>query len=322
MRTCVLRVGTNMCSMPRLLFACVAGASALHVMDEPSTTTVVQDERRVLLLGCSLDRNALMEFCDGHGEQTDYPVESAWCINEDLHLKMGYIYHPGVGANGDLHKPTALAKGPSTGAILKTYANATSFYMLNGNPHLVVVDSSLWDLLVWRLGTLGGGRPMPEPKEVTTGRVQQWCKHDLPLLLQSVSEVFPTSRVAFRTAPTIDHTPTHEKFEKRDIALLYKCISSSTTNGMLFGKYEVIDYHAIMAKLIKRKVPNLYRIDGYHPSEYPSRLYVNEILRRVGMNPQDPPEPTLEDESTARKARFEKAGQGDANDLEDLTDLM
>mmetsp|Transcript_59634 Transcript_59634/g.158562 ORF Transcript_59634/g.158562 Transcript_59634/m.158562 type:complete len:323 (-) Transcript_59634:96-1064(-) len=322
MRTCVLRVGTNMCSMPRLLFACVAGASALHVMDEPSTTTVVQDERRVLLLGCSLDRNALMEFCDGHGEQTDYPVESAWCINEDLHLKMGYIYHPGVGANGDLHKPTALAKGPSTGAILKTYANATSFYMLNGNPHLVVVDSSLWDLLVWRLGTLGGGRPMPEPKEVTTGRVQQWCKHDLPLLLQSVSEVFPTSRVAFRTAPTIDHTPTHEKFEKRDIELLYKCIVDSTQNGKLFGQYEIIDYHALMQPLIDRNVSDLFKADGYHPTQYPSALYINEVLRRVGVSSPDPPEPQRKKWASRAAARLLAPREDAPDELDELLDLI
>jgi hypothetical protein len=283
------------------------------------------DERRVLLLGCSLDRNALMAFCDGHGDKTDSPVQTAWCFNTELNARVGYIYHPGVGQNGDLHRPFAFTRGLSTGQILNQYANKTSLRMLNANPHLVVVDSSLWDLFVWRLGTQGArDKPRPEPKPVTAGRVQQWCQHDLPLLMERVSAIFPTSRIAFRTAPTIDHTPKYEKFEKQDIDMLYQCIRSSTENGksssMLFGKYEIIDYYAIMKKLIDRNVPDLFMKDGYHPTWYPSVLYFNEILRRVGLNPQDPPQlnaDARQDSSQAdRKAKFEVAVQGDPNDLD------
>jgi len=278
--------------MPRLLIVCVAGASALHVVDD----VMGEPERRVLVFGCSLDRNAIKAWCHGHNDKPAYssqtPMETAWCFNEKLNVRLSYLFHPGVGLHGDLQKPTALAKGESTAQILKHYANATVQTMLRGEPHMVVVDSSLWDLLVWRLGTLlGAGGPLPKPREVTEARVQQWCEHDLKKLLFYVSLFFPNSRVVFRTAPTIHHTPNFEKFEKRDIEMLYKCISSATTNGKLFGEYEIIDYHAIVEKLIDHNVPSLFRKDGYHPSSYPSILYANEILRRVGLTPQDPPEP-------------------------------
>jgi hypothetical protein len=258
------------------------------------------DERRVLFLGSSLDRNAIDEyFCDGRpwdfdGNHTDFPVQTVWCYNQELNARVGYIFHPGVGENGDLHQPIAQPRGLSTNAILTKYANETSLFMLKGTPHLVVVDSSLWDLLVWRLGALGSSVPgqaykFPTPKPVTEARVRQWCTQDLRNLLEKVSEVFPTSRIAFRTAPTIDHTPKYEKFEKHDIEMLYQCISSSTTNGILFGKYELIDYHAMMENLIDHNIPNLFKTDGYHPTWYPSALYINEVLRRVGLHPQDPP---------------------------------
>jgi len=279
-----------MFSILRLFIAGIVGASALHV----------RDERRVLLLGCSLDRNALLDFCWTQGEntnQTTEPMQTAWCFHHKLNVKLGYIWHPGVGLNGDLHSPFALARSKSTSAILSKYANETSLDMLGASPHLVVVDSSLWDLLAWRFGdsglkTIDGKPSWGEPKEVTEVRVGQWCFHDLPNLLERVSEVFPTSRIAFRTAPTIEHTPGYEKFEKRDIELLYRCITTFTTGGKLLGKYDVIDYHAIMDKLIDRKLPDLFNKDGYHPGAYPSLLYINEVLRHVGLSP---PEPQLEE---------------------------
>jgi len=296
--------------MPRLLIACVLGASALKVTDE----------KRVLFFGCSLDRNALLEFCWTHGtntENTSEPVQTAWCFQKDLNVKMGYIWHPGVGLHGDLHNPFAVSRCKSTGKILEHYANETSSSMIQGDPHLVVVDSSLWDLLVWRLGTSGQGAVWGAPKEVTEERVQQWCQQDVPNLLGNVSNIFPNSRIAFRTAPTIDHTPKNEKFEKRDIELLYKCISSNTKKGKLFGKYEVIDYHAIMNKLVDRKLPNLFNGDGYHPASYPSALYMTEVLRRVGLNLPDPPEPQLEKgKKPERGGNFEAAMQDDPNFLD------
>jgi len=327
-----------MFSMHRLFLACVVGASALrhprpdvkdvdhhhhqhHHHHHSHHHSHHHHERRVLLFGCSLDRNALHDFCLEHGEhtaQTDQPVQTSHCFSKELHASVGYMFHPGVGINGDLHRPTALARYKATGAILKSYANATAFQIFKASPHLVVVDTSLWDLMGWRLGTPRGQGLPALPTPVTEERFQQWCQQDMPNLMKIVSQKFPTSRIAFRTAPTILFTPKYEKFERHDVDMLYQCINSSTENGMLLGKYEIIDYHKIMEHLIDRKVPDLYMADGYHPTWYPSRLYVNEILRRVGLNPQDPVEPSQHKNTRTadRNAMFEMRVRGDPNDMD------
>jgi len=292
-----------MFSMARIFIACVAGVSAFHAVDR----------KRVLFFGASLDRNALLDFCWTQGEnteQTTTPLQTNWCFHHKLNVKLGYIWHPGVGMYGDLRRPFAQAKAIATGKILVRYANKAADDMLGGTPHLVVVDSSLWDLLVWRLGTLGEKGAKSVPINVTEERVQQWCQYDLPRFLGNVSEAFPTSRIAFRTAPTIDHTPKGDRFAKRDIKLLYQCITSSKKKGKLFGKYEVIDYHAIVDNLIEEKVPNLFGNDGYHPDLYPSLLYMDEVLRSVGLNP---PEPQLDEK---KKSQRRAAIRDDPNDLD------
>jgi hypothetical protein len=256
-----------------------------------------------LVFGNSLDRNAIQDFCRERAGQAYDFLQIRWCSDTTLNTTLGFIFHPGVGYKGDLHGPFHSSyigfkhhHGTySTHAILEQYLNTTAWSMLQANPDLVVVDSSLWDLAVWREQD-----NITDNAEVPVERVRQWCVHDLPNLLGNVSEVFPTSRIAFRTAPTIMESllPGHEleKFTRHEIEMLYDCINSSMVEGALFGKYEVIDYHEIMANISARGLPQhrLYRPDGYHPSSYPSALYVNEILRRVGVKPQDIPEPQLE----------------------------
>jgi len=183
-----------MCSMPRILLACVTGASALHVVND------VMDEQRILLLGCSLDRNAVFGFCEHHGDHnmtytTTRPLNSSWCRSSELNVRMSYVFHPGVGVNGDLDEPS-FSNGPSTGQILKHFAKEASMVMLKAEPTLIVVDSSLWDLASWNVGPLHGHTESwvythtPIAKNVTKERVQQWCEHDLLTLLSEVSANF------------------------------------------------------------------------------------------------------------------------------------
>jgi len=279
--------------MSWLLFACAAGASAVQVQGPKQSTT------RVLLFGCSVDRNAIEGYCGANLEANNF-LQTRWCSDTTHNIRMGFMFHPGVGYYGDLKKPFhstwykgahAYAGAYSTREILRNHASSTSWAMLGGPPDLVVVDSSLWDLAVWR---------QEDKKQVSRERVRQWCQHDLPGLLELVTEKFPTSRIVFRTAPTMGTLAPGEKggleqFDKQEIEFLYDCITSSTIEGMLFGRYEIIDYHAIMQKLVDRDVPGAFLGDGFHPGWYPSALYINEILRRVGAKPTDPPEPQSEE---------------------------
>jgi len=269
------------------------------------------DPARVLLFGCSLDRNAIAYFCGQKMQSTEF-LHGRWCYDTTLNVRIGSLFHPGVGYNGDLQKPfhkpfRKQSRQVTTRDMLEHYVNRTARDMLHGSPDLVVVDSSLWDLAAWRERVPCEGMARPcgtsacsqrcgesactcSGREVSSERVERWCRHDLPGLLELVQGTFPTSRIAFRTAPTVidGKVQGHEKFTSRDVEMLYDCVTSSTTEERLFGKYEVVDYHAIVKKLANDNVPGLFKYDGYHPSWYPSMLYINEVLRRVGASPRDP----------------------------------
>jgi hypothetical protein len=280
-----------------------------------------------------LDRNAVESFC-GKGVQSLDFLQIRWCYDATLNTRIGSIFHPGVGYNGDLLRPFHKAfkrhnSSFQTSDILKHHANNMAHTMLKGEPDLVVVDSSLWDLAVWKERVQCGSKPCDRQswwscvlpcgtrkcssqcgssacacnrsRTVSKQRVQQWCKHDLPGLLERVKSTFPTSRIAFRTAPTMidKKAEGHEWFTSRDIEMLYECVKSSMKKGKLFGKYEVIDYHAIVKELSRQHVPSLYRYDGYHPNWYASTIYVNAILRRVGADPRDPDIPVAHPDAGA-----------------------
>lgn len=287
--------------MNRLLFACAAGASAFQVEEPQRDEWRPSDPARILLFGSSVDRNAIDRFCGDNLEVGKF-LQTRWCHDKDLKVRMGFIFHPGVGYHGDLHGPFHLSYGGDygTGSILKNHANSTSWAMLGGGPHVVVVDSSLWDLAVWR---------QEDGKKASSKRVGQWCQHDLPHLLKTVAEKFSSSRIVFRTAPTIGKPLAYgskgylEKFSKEDIELLYVCITSSMVGGKLFGKYEVIDYYAIMQNILVKFSKDAFLYDGFHPGQYASDLYVNDVLRLVGVKRPDPPEPHSEETNGASPSK-------------------
>ncbi|CAK0825039.1 unnamed protein product [Prorocentrum cordatum] len=299
---------TNLFSMSRLLFSCIAGASALH--DHPLAragggppSPVGGDPARVLLFGSSLDRNAIGYFCGEKMQSAEF-LQGRWCYDTTLNVRMGSLFHPGVGYNGDLQKPffkPLLGKSIDvpTRDMLEHHLNGTARDMLHGSPDLVVVESSLWDLAAWKqpvcggmtwpCGTdmcserCGGSACICSGREVSSERVEQWRQHDLPGLLELVQGTFPTSRIAFRTAPTVTDSKLggfFAKFTSREVEMLYDCITSSTTEGRLFGKYEIVDYHAIVKRLADDHVPDLFANDGYHPSWYPSIPIIHALYQR------------------------------------------
>jgi len=222
-----------------------------------------------------------------------------WCFDESLNTRVASMFHPGVGYNGDLEDPFYTGRRGipenfkwSTMRILDVHARRLAQMALQGDPDLVVVDSSLWDLSAW---------VEKDGREVSDARVRRWCQHDLPGLLAKVSDVFPSSRVAFRTAPNCLHCPTRGAalFGNPAIDQLYKCITSSTRGGKLFDKYEVVDYYAIVKNIPADdpQASSLYESDGYHPSWYASLKYVNETLRLLGVTPSAPDPDERRDES-------------------------
>jgi len=207
---------------------------------------------------------------------------SRWCYDADLKLRVASIFHPGMGYNGDLKPPFHVSWDKwkyryTTQEILDHHAKEMAKSIgHNPDPDLVVVDSSLWDLAVWR--TVDGGDP-------TDAQLNRWCNKDLPSFLDKVAKAFPNSRIAYRTAPTVSRVLKHElsKFSRASIEQLYQCVTSKTTGGKLYGKYEVVDYHALVQKQQDAGRGDLFQEDGYHPERWLSELYMQEVLKLVGL---------------------------------------
>jgi len=262
----------------------------------------VNTTTRVLVLGCSVDRNAVEYFCQWQRQNAtnrgELPprilnmseiLQARWCRDQQQRISVASLFHPGVGYNGDLEGPfffrwaphglNNVEYSPSTAEILRSLALPTAKYLLRGSPNLVVVDSSLWDLSAWH--TVG-------TQDYSQERVKKWCYHDLPFLLYNVSRAFPNSTVAFRTAPTFSGPKQvwrYSNLSAQDVADLYHCVQDQTHKGKLYGKYPVVDYRELVQKLKEKGKKDIFMRDGMHPHALPSLLYVNEILKTAGAEP-------------------------------------
>lgn len=273
-----------------LFLAGACCAAALH--SAPGSPS-----RRVLILGCSVDRYAINYFCGAR--------ESPMTLREDINIpgkgdfkarscddptrdtSFMYMLLPGTGYNGSLQAPFFTGFEPSTLPVVNEIAPAFA----GARPDLVVVDSSLWDLANWQIVDGGGDAAHLDVAK----HVQEWCARALPTLMGAVAGAFPRSRVVFRTAPaTFANCSSKKAFSNGSdghvcwhpgVDLLHECVMDSLSEGRLLGRYDVIDYYKIMADLWKTFVPKkLYRSDGYHPGSFPAIRYFNEILALLGLD--------------------------------------
>jgi hypothetical protein len=309
-------------------FICFHSIARIHVATslsqishrEPVANKMAKRFQTVLIIGSSPDRYAL---------SGSYPKQTFVFKAEKLqhnavfdqlrNIGIAVLQHPGVGLNGDLAEPFwnpslahALAnktqrppgtkpesvqeKGWKFEPTYKVIAKAPEFARLAfgmGTPvDLVVVETSLWDLAGWWMHT--GHVATPE-------RIEQWCQKDLPYLLKTVVDTFNQSQVVFRTAPQVAKW-NNQKWTQANLEAMHECVMrrSADGKGNVFDRVGVIDYHAIMDKLIARTEMNspgndeimnqLWRPDGYHPAPLPGRLYINEILRLLDVEPLEAPD--------------------------------
>lgn len=295
-----------------LVFAATAlAAEGLHFhIDElkppqPTQAPRAHASKSVFILGCSVDRYAVEWFC-GHYEK----FMRVACTDQQRDLAMGFVFHPGVGYNGDLQPPFynrtryGNIKSSVIGEGDKSLFEQSMRMVGEQYPDMVIVDSSLWDLANWA-NIDRRGDPTPE-------RLQQWCDRDLPNMLKQVKRTFNKSRVIFRTAPfTARFIPMGitgvSLFSNEGIKSMRHCVKKKTKGGMLFGKYPVIDYFSLLESFLPvdmhgQRIKNqslwnqsLWQADGYHPSKEPARLYINDILRLMDL-------PPVEEKDWAQKA--------------------
>lgn len=280
------------------LAASVLAAAGLQVTDlkPPRLTQAARAHasRSVLILGSSVDRMAVEWFC---GQYENFLRVA--CADRARDLAVGFVFHPGVGYRGDMQPPfyNRTKYGNIASSIIGEGREALLKHSLRmigeRQPDMVVVDTSLWDLVVWASIDKTG-----DPSEA---RLRQWCDHDMPNLLHRVWGAFSASRIVFRTAPTTarpiwlkpEGVP---QFSDRGIEAMYDCVRRNSVKGKLFGKFDVIDYHGIVDELGYKHLPapggqrsarvkdqEMWLHDGYHPNKEPARRYMNEILRLMNL---------------------------------------
>jgi hypothetical protein len=243
--------------------------------------------KSVLLLGCSLDANALTEFRLSVGsKRRGDPFQGEFCRAGNSTMAM--IFHPGSGEPPYLslyHKFLAtknITTIPSTHDIITKIAPAFTKSYGRLPPDLVVVDDSLWTIGKWWEHNYGGD-PNLENQEtfpIPTKEIQQWCSEGLKEHMGLVAATYPDSRIAFRTAPTVMKPTLGQTAEA--VELMQGCIKTQTNGGLLFGKYPVIQYHEMVDRMINsakehgEPVQDLY-CDEKHPDRAVSQAYVKIV---------------------------------------------
>lgn len=297
----------------------------------PLSDKMVPHYQSVLILGSSVDRYAIHDNYPGESFIHDAEKLQHNIVHDvSRNVSIAVLQHPGVGLNGDLNAPfwklnkklhnvsngARIPRGGQpdhpdknirqwkyepTWQVIK-YAPKFGRRVFGANPPgLVVVETSLWDLAGW--WQITGHQATPE-------RLEQWCDKDLPFLLKAVTDVFSQSRVVFRTAPQVAPWST-ERWTQENFEAMHQCVERrSAGTGEVFEHVGVIDYHEIMDQLILRKSSGeelgLWKRDGYHPANLPSRLYLNQIFKLLGVPPLEdtPPSDTFRDKAPSVDDEF------------------
>jgi len=253
--------------------------------------------KSVLLLGCSLDINALIQFCASvasklHGN----PFEGEFCKAGNFTMAMLFV--PGSGEppyfslysdlmwkkHLQLH-PRPTFSIPSTHDIITKKAPVFTQSIMGAQPDLVVVDDSLWSLSKWWEHN-GGDPNMPfqGPFPTPSKELQQWCNEGLKLHMDLVAANYPNSRIAFRTAPTVVKPISGQTAEILEI--MNECIAAHTHGDLLFGKFPVIRYHEMVDRMMTsskdkgESVEHLY-CDENHPGPEISLAYAKMVADTV-----------------------------------------
>lgn len=237
-------------------------------------------KQNVLILGCSLDRFAVSDWCrDGGADVTldDEHVfdEAARSCSRGEHT-LAYMFIPGSGpppyfaAFGKNYHRFGLASDVQS-IVAFNSTNFSQRVFQGSSPQWIVVDASIWDLSkFWQYGGFGDEQ------------LHKWCEEDIPTLLSLVEKTYPQSRVAFRTGPTVDREGAGQS--KENIEKMRECIlrHKDADTNLVYGKYSLIDYHRIVDLLVDtRDAQSLWR-DARHPSCEASLLYVDQILALTG----------------------------------------
>jgi hypothetical protein len=284
------------------------------------------DKKRVLFLGCSVDRFILEDACSaiGGSEALDTVITEApskineprSCSSKDLDL--AYMFIPGTNRapyfSGFMQRACPHCQSAETEQMVSVDAPAFASRVFEGHPDLVVVDSSLWALSAfWENGfTENETGGLSNLSQVSTARLQEWCDNDVNELLGWVQSAFPSSRIAFRTGPTVALNFSMYGQTGDSLDFMHHCIRGKIDGrDMLFGEYTMIDFHGMVDKLIDVDgycgksasdcgAESVFR-DSRHTGTMANLKYMNAVLYHVN----HPPIPIPTKRSLTELARSE-----------------
>jgi len=231
----------------------------------------------ILIMGCSLDINAIEYFCNAVGST----VEKFKTVNPFSYLShcnvgrftLAYMFHPGSSPTPYF---TEFA-GTATTKNVVTNSLHDVRMQFGRDPSLIVVDSSLWDVSNWWEKK---GRPAA-PYPVPTADIHSWCTQYVPELLAHVQTVYPHSGIAFRTAPTVFAANGYGQ-QPEIIDAMVQCIATKKDPmNRLYGKYGYIDYHNFVDEVLQHAAGpamKTYYKDSLHPGPTLSLMYMNKVL--------------------------------------------
>jgi len=257
---------------------CGCNSSACNV-DAVKVTKDLQNDL-VLILGCSLDINAIEYFCTAIGSkvqkfQTRNPF--SYLSHCDVgKFTLAYAFHPGAAPMPYFSEYAGTA---SAQLVVQNTVHDVQV-QFGRQPTAVIVDSSLWDVSNWWEKK---GRPK-DPYPIPHADIATWCSRDVPNLLNWVQSSYPNSAIAYRTAPTVfadngyGQTP-------QNIDAMVKCIETHKDPlNKLYGKFGFIDYHHFVDEVLKSAAGSglkLYYKDSLHPGPSLSLMYMNKVLNWV-----------------------------------------
>jgi len=201
-----------------------------------------------------------------------------------------YILHPGAGSL-PYFRPYLLGGLPTNTSEVLRLSRQRILRRIERDPTFVVVDASLRDAEAWwKLATIA-----PDPRVGSSSftrraaaartrwpphhLVQHWCTVEVPALLQEAQAVYPTARIAFRTAPRTALKDPPQNAETIDA--MTKCLWEHTTpEWKLHGQFDLIPYHELVnaLALFPKATSGKLWPDLQHPAPQAQDLYLASVL--------------------------------------------
>jgi hypothetical protein len=244
----------------------------------------------ILILGCSLDINAISYFCSAAtGANMDAIIQwtpFAYLVGCTVgQFTVAYAFHPGATPppySAGMMGMEAL--GTSRDIVTRTKHDIVAKF--GREPSAIVVDASLWDVSNW--WTRSGSPAYPYP--IAPAFFQQWCTKDLPDFLTFIQATYPRVPIALRTAPTVFADPNSFGLSAASVEMMIACEEQHKDfSGRIYsdrGSFDVIDYHHFVDSTLMQAsaggvAGSTYYKDSLHPGAQLSMLYMNNILTWV-----------------------------------------